>query len=245
MRKGLARVRDFLTDLIYPPRCPYCGRVIAQGERTCGSCTARRWRIADPRCTRCGRNKRDCTCPTGRPLKYYQGVAAPFYFGGEVRSAIYRLKRSCDPVRLMSEEMYRTFREVYGGLTFDRITCIPMSRRQRRSRGFNQSRELARALSRLSGIPFEELLTQRFQTRTQHRLTAEERRANVLGAYDVRRGADPEGMRILLVDDVFTTGSTAAECAKMLCFSGARSVHLLCAAITLPEKREYRVDKRE
>ena len=245
MYKEAARVRDFLIDLIYPPRCPYCGRVIALGERTCGTCTAEPWRIAAPRCGRCGRNRRECTCSSGHAPKYSQGVAAPFYFGGTVRSAVYRLKRRCDPVRLLSEEMYRSLRESYGDLEFDRITCIPMSRRARRARGFNQSRELAVALARLTGIRFEELLVKHFDTQVQHSLTAEERRANVLGAYDVRGGADPSGLRILLVDDVFTTGSTAIECAKMLCFSGAQSVHILCAAITLPEKREYRVDKRE
>ena len=133
-----------------------------------------------------------------------------------------------------------------GGLCGDGLgldPCVPMSRKKRRSRGFNQSEELARQVAGRLEIPYRSLLDLEFEPQIQHSLTAEERRANVLGAYCVRRNAPVEGCRILLVDDVFTTGSTAVECAKVLMFSGAQSVHLLCAAITLPEKRNGRVDK--
>lgn len=231
----LAQAAEWLLEVIYPPRCPYCGRVIATGQRTCGTCSAARWRIVGPRCLRCGRNKKDCTCAAGRP-KYYQAIAAPFYFGGEIRSAVYRLKREYSPVRVLSEEMGETFDRVYAGVPFDWITGVPLSAGKRRERGFNQARELARRVSAHTGIPYRELLVKRTETLVQHHLTAEERRANVLGAYDLKPGISVAGRRILLVDDVFTTGSTVTECAKMLMFGGAESVHILCTAITLPVK---------
>ena len=230
-------------DILYPPRCPYCGEVIATGERTCGSCSAEDQRIREPRCIRCGRSRPDCTCSEKGPPKYYRGLTAPFYFEGAVCGAVYRLKRDPYPARVLGGEMARSLREAFAGMDWDWITCVPMSRKKRRSRGFNQSEELARQVAGRLEIPYRSLLDLEFEPQIQHSLTAEERRANVLGAYCVRRNAPVEGCRILLVDDVFTTGSTAVECAKVLMFSGAQSVHLLCAAITLPEKRNGRVDK--
>lgn len=240
----LTHAAEWLLDVIYPPRCPYCGQVLTTGERTCSTCSVARWRIPGPRCLRCGRNKKDCTCSSGHP-KYYQALAAPFYFGGEIRSAIYRLKREYSPVRGLSDEMCAIFDSTYAGVPFDWITSVPLSAQKRRERGFNQAQELARRISIHTGIPYRELLVKRMETQVQHHLTAEERRANVLGAYDLCPGAPVTGKRILLVDDVFTTGSTVTECAKMIMFGGAESVHILCAAITLPVKKEYRVDKSE
>lgn len=240
----LARAANWMMDVLYPPRCPYCGQVIGTGERTCGSCTVEEWRISGPRCIRCGRNKKDCTCGRGN-MKYYQAVAAPFYFDGKVRSAIYRLKWESGPARVLGEEMSASFERVYAGIPFDCITSVPLSRKRRRERGFNQARELARHVSACTKIPYRELLTKRTETQVQHHLTAEERRANVLGAYDLHPKASVQNQRILLIDDVFTTGSTVTECAKMLMFGGAEQVHVLCAAIVLPIKTEYRVDKSE
>lgn len=243
MKLDWRRLADTALDILYPPRCPYCGEVIATGERTCGECRVGDQRITDPRCSRCGRSRKDCTCTGNRPPKYYQGLTAPFYFYGAVRGAIYRLKRDPYPARVLGAEMYRSLTVAFEGQAWDWVTCVPMSRGKLRSRGFNQAQELARQVSRLSGIPYRALLRMEWEPEVQHSLAAEERRANVLGAYSLCRGAGVEGRRILLVDDVFTTGSTAAECAKILMFSGAQSVHLLCAAITLPGKGNDRVDK--
>lgn len=245
MNRRLSRAAEWLLDVIYPPRCPYCGQVIAAEEWTCGACSAEQWRISGPRCLRCGRNKKDCSCAARRPAKYYCGLAAPFYFGGEVRRAVYRMKREYGPVRTLSREMCAVCDTVYSGIAFDCITSVPMSAKKLRERGFNQAYELARNVSMHTGIPYRKLLVKQIETQVQHHLTAEERRANVLGAYDLHRGADVAGKRILLIDDVFTTGSTVTECAKILMFGGAESVHILCAAITLPVKTENRVDKRE
>lgn len=141
--------------------------------------------------------------------------------------------------------MCTVFDSTYTGIPFDWITSVPLSAQKRRERGFNQAQELARRISIHTGVPYRDLLAKRMETQVQHHLTAEERRANVLGAYELCPGAPVTGKRVLLVDDVFTTGSTVTECAKMIMFGGAESVHILCAAITLPVKKEYRVDKRE
>lgn len=232
----MSRAAALALDVIYPPRCPYCGQVIETGAKTCGTCTPDRWRIDGPRCLRCGRNKNDCACTSRRSPKYYRAIAAPFYFGGEVRSAIYRMKQEYSPIRILSEEMCAVLDGVYGGISFDWITDVPMSGKKRRERGFNQAAELARSISAHTGVPYRELLVKRMETQVQHHLTAEERRANVLGAYDLRRNAPVAGKKILLVDDVYTTGSTVTECAKILMFGGASYVYILCAAITLPVK---------
>ena len=112
----------------------------------------------------------------------------------------------------------------------DLITWVPLSRRRLRERGYDQARLLAQRVSLLSAIPAEATLEKIRETRVQSTLTEESvRRANVQGAYRVMPNVDVTGKRILLVDDVATSGATLSECAACLRLAGAESV----AALTL------------
>jgi ComF family protein len=118
---------------------------------------------------------------------------------------------------------------------FDAIAPAPLHWRRRWLRGFNQAELLARRLSKRTGIPMLRALRRVESTRTQAGLSNTARRGNVARAFRARRGAAIEGKRILLVDDVMTTGSTAAACALALKRAGAERVALLTVA---------RVDRR-
>lgn len=119
--------------------------------------------------------------------------------------------------------------------TFDAVVPVPLHWRRRWQRGFNQSALLARAVARRYGIPVRTALRRIRATATQAGLTNARRRSNVAGAFLVRRAHHLAGRRILLVDDVMTTGATATACAFALKRAGARYVALLTLA---------RVDRR-
>jgi len=114
------------------------------------------------------------------------------------------------------------------------IVPVPLHVRRLRGRGFNQAILLGEVLAREWGIPLHRQLMQRIRwTEPQINLTAEQRRDNVKGAFSVRDAAAVAGKRVLLVDDVFTTGSTVEECAKMLKKSGAGHVAVVTVARAL------------
>lgn len=116
---------------------------------------------------------------------------------------------------------------------FDAVTAVPLHWRRRWQRGFNQSALLAGEIARRRGIPAMRVLRRAWATRAQAGLSNAQRRENVSGAFAARRRV--AGLRILLIDDVMTTGATAGACARALKRAGARSVSLLALA---------RVDRR-
>ncbi len=127
----------------------------------------------------------------------------------------------------MAEETLRQL----GNNPPDRILPVPLHPTRLRERTFNQAELLARALADRMGIPCEtDLLIRCRSTRPQAELTQEERSRNVRGAFDLRSGAGLKGSRLLLVDDVLTTGATAEACAALLKKAGARSVWVVTAA---------------
>ncbi len=115
----------------------------------------------------------------------------------------------------------------------DFVTCVAMTSKELKQRGFNQSMLLAKEVSRRLNIPFENCLIKVKETKTQKKLTAKERAENLENAFVAI--PDVKGKKILLVDDVFTTGSTANACARALHKSKAVSVDTLTAAVT-PQK---------
>jgi ComF family protein len=113
---------------------------------------------------------------------------------------------------------------------FDAIVPMPLHWQRRWSRGFNQAELLARALSKQTGLPVRLLVRRKRSTAAQAGLTNAGRRANVRGAFEVRRANSVRGLRILLIDDVFTTGATAGACAGALKRAGAERVAVLALA---------------
>ena len=155
-------------------------------------------------------------------------------YEGTAKQGILRLKS------LYKEESAEAFafalsiviRREYGNIPFDCITYVPVSKKVRRDRGFNQCELLARFLSTYTRIPLQELLVKTVDTEPQKNLSAMERSGNVLGVFDVKNDFSPKGKTILLLDDIMTTGATLNECAKMLTIAGAQAVYAVAATIT-------------
>ncbi len=211
-----------LLDLIYPPRCAGCGRV---GDLLCEICLAQFEPIRPPVCQHCGRpipHEGLCrTCQhTPSPL---DGIAAAAVFAPPLRDVIHTFKYNNGRglATPLAQQMAVAWQQ--GELSADLIAPVPLHAARLAERGYNQSALLARALGPAVGVPVAEtLLARQRATLPQVTLGAEARRQNVSGAF-VCRG-DVAGRRIVLVDDVCTTGATLEACAAALKASGAGNV---------------------
>lgn len=207
-------------DLLFPPKCPFCGKIL-DAPGICPAC-----RAALP------------WVPDGETVRELPGgvrCAAPLWYGGLAREGLLRFKFQghSAAARTLGELIAQCAAEHFGG-EFDTVTWVPVSRKRLRQRGYDQAELLARRVGEVTGLPVTAALVKTRNTKAQSSLDADDsRKANVQGVYACRPGVDLAGKRVILVDDVATSGSTLAECAACLRKAGAVSV----VALTLARAR--------
>ena len=208
-----------LLDLLYPPKCPFCGRVLERGEEGwCASCQEELpW--AEP--------------GDMRAVDFCDACLSPLWYRDGVRDAMHRYKfgGGRGHAQLFGLLMAQCLQDRWTR-PIDLITWAPLHPKRRRKRGYDQAELLARRAGELSGIAAAPTLEKIRATGVQSRLHAkEDRRANVEGAYRALPGLDLAGKRVVLVDDVVTTGATMAQCAA--CLRGAGAVAVTGLALSL------------
>lgn len=238
MRRKTKTWYGHLLAVFFPERCACCGQVIAYARGYCPRCAASLPRMEGDLCPQCGQERTACRCRQHRPQ--FDRCALPFWYDGVMRQGILRYKKEARPyiTALFARELAETVRREYGEEAFTCVVPVPMYEAAQKERGFNPVALLARELAEQLGVPYAEPLVKILDTPAQKELPAARRRGNLIGAFDLRGGADVRQARILLVDDVITTGSTLDECAKMLKLYGAQRVCAICLAGTrAPERR--------
>jgi competence protein ComFC len=226
-------------SLLYPATCTVCGKHVGVGEYLCDGCEAKIVRIVPPFCETCsepfeGSINTAFTCANcaHRSIDFNTAVAA--YRGrGIVRDVIHEFKynRQIHLRHLVARWLRAALDdERLRDCRFDVIVPVPLHPARQRERGFNQASELADLLSAHTSIPCSPLLKRIRYTTTQTALDRSERMENLHNAFRLRKNADVRGLRVLLVDDILTTGSTLNECARVLKRAGAISVHAATAA---------------
>ncbi|MDD3275884.1 MAG: ComF family protein [Kiritimatiellales bacterium] len=229
-----------MSDMLYPRNCLQCGVSSPEPFRhICWDCFSDTPKIEAPFCALCGDPvagsiQHDYICfACAREKPAFERARSAVRYEGAVGNAVRDLKykHALWLVRDMAELLFNCLQAEYPEILFDQITAVPLHPPRRRERGFNQSAVLGAALARRLELPFSERLLRRVRpTVSQTGLTAPQRAANVCGAFRVGWFARPAGRRILLVDDVMTTGATVNACAKTLKQAGAVSVHVITVA---------------
>lgn len=206
-----------LLDVLYPRTCLSCAELLSAAESDlCAGC-ARAIERAVP--------ERSGGGPVG-------DVVALYVFEEEspVRALLHAVKYGAIPS--LGTRLGRALGVLVSerGIRAGLVVPVPLSRRKMRERGFNQAARVAHGVSEVTGIPLADGILRRVRhTSSQTALTAQERRANVRGAFALARGArELDGMSCLLIDDVVTTGATVLECASVLRSAGASEV-IVCA----------------
>ena len=211
-----------LLDLFYPPRCAFCRRVLKTGERgMCAKCEGSISRTASG---------------GAQSGEFFSVCVSPLYYEDTVRDSMLRYKF----------KDLSTYADIYGALIadcirdnlsgrYDIITWVPLSAQRRKKRGYDQAMLLAMSAALKLDDVAVELLIKHTDVPAQSGMgDASKRKANISGVYKTADEDLVRGRRVLLIDDIITTGSTLSECAKTLRLSGAEEV--LCC--TLARTRE-------
>lgn len=234
--KFLNRTKDLILELIFPNRCICCGEMLeyAKDPWLCTKCRDKVKPITGRVCGICGVpiiSGDICVDCRDRKI-YFKKAYCAYVYKNEVRKAIHNIKFNDSPryIKYFAPILYNcAIEKGFDGA--DTVTFVPMRPKNKRKRGYNQSELLAKQLSRLGMGKFKPLLKKVRDTKNQHDIEREERRKNLKDAFAPIDTADIKGMKILLVDDIYTTGSTVNECAKTLIKAGAQSVEVVCIAI--------------
>src|SRR6184192_2054669 len=228
-----------IASLLYPPVCAICSANVRAGEYLCDQCDAKTVRIVAPFCQKCsepfeGAITGEFTCANcAHRTIHFDAAVAAYRSRGIVRQIIHDFKygRQIHLRHLVTRWLTAALDDprLRGG-RFDVIIPVPLHPARKRERGFNQASLLAELLSAQISIQSQPLLERIRYTTTQTALDRTERMENLHNAFRLRKNTNVRDLRVLLIDDVLTTGSTLNECARILKGAGAISAHAATAA---------------
>ncbi len=234
---------DSLLQFLLPPQCHCCDRFLEESERGfCSDCLSGiRW-IEPPFCSVCGDpfpSKEAGVHPCGecaKRKKHFATARALGSYEGPLQEAIHRWKYEgkATLTPLFGQWMVEGVKRYWNPCALDLLIPVPLHKKRLRQRGFNQALLLTKRLSRSTGIPFRGGILKKVRTTLpQVNLSGIERRKSVKGSFAIASRDAVRGKRILLIDDVFTTGATVNECAKVLMAAGSKCVDVLTLARAL------------
>jgi ComF family protein len=234
---------DAALALVYPRPCDVCAASVESRKDgvACAACwsATRVFGNDDTLCWKCGaftrarfsEDQRESMRCRQCDQEAFTAARACGFYEGALRASVLALKREPDVAPRLAKLMFATQqRQPINQATL--IIPVPLHHERERERGFNQAALLAHELARLSRVPFDEHSIMRQSHTERHRsgMDARARRESVAGAFAVRRPEAIAGQRVLLIDDVFTTGATVSSCAATLKEAGASEVFVLTVA---------------
>lgn len=226
---------NWLLEMLYPNTCCFCGKVSRQA--ICKVCAKKIEYVEEPRCKKCGKPVRyeeqeycfDCQ---KKEFHYEQGKNI-WLHKFPVNWSIYQFKYQNRRIygKFYAQELYRLYGTFFKEWRIDAIIPIPLHKRRKRIRGYNQADILAKHLGKLAGIPVKDKVMMRVKyTKPQKQLNDKERRRNLQQAFRVVKHWKPVE-HVLLVDDIYTTGSTIDAVAEVLKNAGVQKVFFFTISI--------------
>lgn len=237
--KIFTKPAEIILNLLFPPRCSFCSEVIScipvPEYYLCESCLSQVLFIGIEACRYCGKRLRDreeIICGQCVEQRYYSKVISACEYSGLVREKILEYKFDG------SRQLHKVFSEVIinklkmtNDQQFDIIISVPVHMSKLQERGYNQSELIAKEIAKyfLVQISIDNLIKIK-PTMSQSKLHRKDRLSNLAGSFQVTNNQDILGKKILLVDDIITTGSTANECSKVLMQAGAKDITVVTIA---------------
>jgi len=226
-----------LIDILFPRKCLSCGKIIENNLTLCKECKSKlKFMPKKDICTKCGLIKPSCDCK--RRIFYFEGIVSPFANTGSARNIVYRYKflSKRHYAKFMARAMVNRLKEILPGVTFGAVIPVPTKYKDIVNRGFDHTELLAKEVSRLTDIPcLSNAIGVKLFGKTQHKIKAEKRFDNVDEKYFAKTKIKCK--RVLLVDDIKTTGATLNACSRELLKAGAEEVYCLTALVGAPRKK--------
>lgn len=226
---------DGLKRLFFPDKCILCGEVTGHKKPFCDTCYGYWAAMPNDSCIVCGCEAQECNCSD---IRYIDRVVFAFWYGSEpLKSLLYRLKShpsgktAAFLAELMATEIRRRLTGKRGGLPFEAVTFVPRSKKSLLRYGHDQAAMLAKQVAKQLGLPCISLLSRSSGGKQQKKLGLSIRLENIRGVFTAKK-ACVDYKRLLLVDDIITTGSTMSAAAHALKEGGVRLIFGVAAAKT-------------
>ena len=227
-----------LTDILYPRRCPVCDAIIpVKEEKICPACRNKLIVIREPICKKCGKileNEEEEYCSDCRKRNlYYNEGRAVFLYDDNMRRSIYQFKynNKREYAGFYANEILKVLAKDIKRWRGEALIPIPIHKKKRKARGFNQAEVLAGELAGDLQISVRnDIIIREKNTSAQKLLTLQERQNNLKNAFKIVNN-DVKLNSIILIDDIYTTGCTINEAAKLLKKTGISNIYFICIAI--------------
>lgn len=229
-----------IMDYLYPPRCPVCGGVtVPKCKPVCDKCKEVFHVIKEPKCMKCGKaleqmEQQYCSDCSRSKQEFTRGFALWMYDRG-VRQSIadFKFNNRREYISYYVEEMITYYADIIKQVKPDVYIPVPLHKAKLRKRGYNQAELLARGLSEYTGIKVDnECIERRKNTTAQKSLSDSQRVDNLVDAFQIHKKYKKGTYhKVMLVDDIYTTGSTINACSKVLKQVGVQEVYFICLSI--------------
>lgn len=238
MKETVKKCGDWILDLIYPRCCPLCGQVRPYGKSmVCKSCVQQLKRVQPDRCLKCGKHldEKDvayCGDCEKMPKSFVRGYPA-FEYTDSIKKALYdfKYKNQRSNAAFFAAGIGNCVGKELNALQVDGIIPVPVHQKKRRKRGYNQAELLAVELGKRLNVPvFSKALVRVIDTNPQKELNDKQRLKNLKNAFKIGENAIKLD-KVLLVDDIYTSGATIESCTQVLHEAGVKEVYYTSVAI--------------